>query len=187
MGALMRTEIIGNVINLFYPDSEGMETHHIIPLDALGSWSELLGIGDPGEVLDAIIHVAENGEPDPDPVTGENAWTASYLALQDREQARAATTYVAQAEGRAADPRSPKLRAAFAALPLQDPVADAQAVTRAKLGLPDPGVQRMARTMSRSAPSPLDDLKQTLATDLADTITEARQNFLATLRPQITD
>lgn len=166
---------------------DGGQSIHAIPVEALASWSELLGIEDPGEVLDAIMFVAEHGEPEPDPVTGENAWTGAYLALQDREQTRAATTYVAQAEGRAADPRSPKLRAAFAALPLQDPVAEAQAATRAKLGLPDPGALRMARTMSRGAPTPLDDLKAALTTDLAASITEARQEFLATLRPQITD
>lgn len=180
-------EIMGQKIVLTAPTDDGGTHIHEINLAAIASWSELLGITDPGEVLDAIIHVADNGEPAPDPVTGENAWTGAYLALQDREQARAATTYVAQAEGRSEDPRSPKLRAAFAALPLQDPVAEAQAATRAKLGLPDPGVRTMARTMSRSAPSPLDDLKATLATDLADTIQEARQDFLATLRPQITD
>ena len=180
-------EIVGKKIILKSSADDGGILIHEIDLMALASWAELLGIEDPGEVLDAIIHVNDHGEPDPDPVTGENAWTGAYLALQDREQTRAATTYVAQAEGRSEDPRSPKLRAAFAALPLQDPVAEAQAATRAKLGLPDPGAQRMARTMSRSAPSPLDDLKQTLATDLAETITEARQDFLATLRPPITD
>lgn len=183
----METSIRRNQIELKQVAPDGTEARHIIPLAALASWAELLGIEDPGEVLDAIIFVAEHGEPEPDPVTGENAWTASYLALQDREQARAATTYVAQSEGTAVDPRSPQLRAAFAALPLQDPVAEAQAATRTKLGLPDPGTRTMARTMSRSAPTPLDDLKATLATDLAASITEARQDFLATLRPQITD
>lgn len=67
-------------------------------------------------------------------------------------------------------------------------------VTHAPTGLtttacPSCGVSitTMARTMSRLAPSPLDELKTTLATDLAETIGEARQEFLATLRPQITD
>lgn len=184
---LESAEIVGQKIITTAPTEDGGTHIHEIDLAALASWSELLGIEDPGEVLDAIMFVAEHGEPEPDPVTGENAWTGAYLALQDREQARAATTYVAQVEGRSEDPRSPKLRAAFAALPLQDPVAKAQAATRAKLGLPDPGALRMARTMSRGAPTPLDDLKAALTTDLAASITEARQEFLATLRPQITD
>lgn len=181
----METTIRRNQIELKQVAPDGTEAWHIISLAAIGSWSELLGIEDPGEVLDAILHVAEHGEPEPDEDTGENAWTEVYLALQQREQARAATTYVAQAEGRSEDPRSPKLRAAFAALPLQDPVADAQAATRAKLGLPEPGQQ--ARMAGRSLPTPLDEIKTQLVSDptLIEAIEESKANFLSSLRPLI--
>lgn len=160
-------------------------THfNVFSLGTIGSWSELLGITDPGEVLDAILYVADNGEPEPDPVTGENAWTASYLALGEREQQRAAEVIVAKTEGRSTDPRSPLLRSRMATLSMVDTVADAQAATRAKLGLPEPGMQRRTMsTMSRGTPSPLDALKASLVTDLAPAIAEARQEFIDTLSP----
>lgn len=174
-------------IILNYDMGSGNMRSHSIPIAALASWSELLGIDDPGEVLDAIIHVAENGEPEPDPVTGENVWTASFYALQDREQARAATTYQAQDEGRANDPRSPRLRAAFSALAVEDQVVIAQATARSRLGLPEPGQQ--ARMAGRSLPTPLDEVKTQLVGDptLIEAIEESRANFLSSLRPLIVE
>lgn len=176
-------ELYGN-ITLTLGDGEQV-SNHLIPLDALASWSELLGIVDPGDALDAILYVTERGEPEPDPVTGENVWTASYQALQEREQAQAAEAIVAKIEGRGADPRSPLLRSKLVALPLADTVATAQATARQRLGLPEPGTQIMARTVSRGTLSPLDALKSSLATDFAGVIETAREGFLADLRPPI--
>lgn len=175
-------EIIGTTILVTTTEEDGKRINEV-PLEAIASWGELLGITDVGEVLDAILHVAENGEPEADPVTGENVWTASYLALQEREQTAAAEVIVARVEGKSADPRSPLLRSKLAALPLADPVATAQATARQRLGLPEPGTQIMAQAMSRSTPSPLDALKASLATDMQPAITQARQAFLADLRP----
>lgn len=176
-------KIVGDRIIVTTP-VEGGATINEIPLVALASWSELLGVTDPGEVLDAILYVAEHGEPDPDPVTGENAWTGAYLALVEREQTRAAEVIVAKTEGRSADPRSPLLRSRMATLSMVDTVADAQAATRAKLGLPEPGLQRRTiSTMSRGTPSPLNALKASLNTELAPAIEQARADFIDTLSP----
>lgn len=159
---------------------------HIISMDAIGSWGELLGIDDVGETLDAIRYVAENGQPEPDPVTSENAWTPAYEALAAREQARAGTWFAATREGTAEDPRSPQLRAAFAATPLEPEVTAARNETRTRLGLPPLGsIQaRAARTLN-SDEDPLAGLKAELRTAKAETITHAREQFLAQLRPQL--
>lgn len=55
---------------------------------AVAARRELLGYDDPVEALEAIIAIEENGEPEPDPVTGENTWTEVYTLLAIREQAR---------------------------------------------------------------------------------------------------
>lgn len=160
---------------------------HVISMEAIGSWSELLGINDPGETLDAIRFVAENGQPEPDPVTSENAWTPAYEALQIREQARAKEWFTAEHEGTTDDPRSPRLRAAFAAHPIDDQVAAGRDATRAMLGLPPLGMSqqpRVARTLT-SDEDPLAGLKAELRTNKSDTISHARESFLAELRPQL--
>lgn len=89
---------------------------HEIDSMALASWSELLGYTDLLDVLEAILRVREGGsEPEPDPVTGENAWTESYAVLRHREQARESEAFRALEEGTRDDPRSPALRGALAA------------------------------------------------------------------------
>ena len=45
--------------------------HDAIPLAAIASWRILLGIETDTEAVAAILHVRSNGEPDPDPDTGE--------------------------------------------------------------------------------------------------------------------
>lgn len=166
--------------------TEASERVHEIPLEAIASWSELLGIEDPGEALDAIRYVAEQGEPEADAATGENAWTPAYGALAAREQARAETWFAATREGTAEDPRSPRLRAAFAATPLEPEVTAARNETRTRLGLPPLGsIQaRAARTLN-SDEDPLAGLKAELRTAKAETITHARETFLSQLRPSL--
>ena len=96
-------------------EEEGGEHVRQIAVAALASWSELLGVDDLDEVLDIITHVQDHGEPEPDPVTGENVWTDAYTLLARREQSRETEVIKAREEGTQDDPRSPELRAAMAA------------------------------------------------------------------------
>lgn len=57
--------------------------HDAIPLAAIASWRTLLGIDSDEEAVAAILHVRDNGEPAPDPETGENAWTSAYNAIEN--------------------------------------------------------------------------------------------------------
>ena len=57
--------------------------HDAIPLAAIASWRTLLGIENDTEAVAAILHVRDHGEPDPDPQTGENAWTSAYNAIEN--------------------------------------------------------------------------------------------------------
>lgn len=84
-------------------------------LSAVAAWSELLGIDDVGETIEAMIHVQDHGEPEPDPETGENVWTDAYTLLTLREQSREQEAIKALEEGTQDDPRSPELRGALAA------------------------------------------------------------------------
>lgn len=88
---------------------------HRVDEDAIASWSELLGLDDVIDVVEAILTVRLHGEPDPDPETGENSWTGGFTVLTHREQARCDEARCALAEGRQDDPRSPRLRGAMAA------------------------------------------------------------------------
>lgn len=106
--------------------TEDGDTHRVDE-DAVASWSELLGFSDVIDTLEAIVTVRVYGEPEPDPTTGENAWTAGFTILEHRERARSAEAEKAVAEGRRDDPRSPKLRAALAA---RKAVMDATRATR---------------------------------------------------------
>lgn len=186
----------GQIIEISKIDDEGIAHGHHIEFGALGSWAELLGYTDPTEALDAILYVAEHGEPEPDPWTGENAWTPAYYALQEREQARTAAIIEADIERLHAatdDPRSPQLRAALAAQAHNNDVDQARAETRSRLGLPapgaaakaatSPGLQKTATTEDPPDTDPLDGLRAQLAGPLADQVEAARQAFLAELSP----
>lgn len=59
-------------------------THHQISLEAIASYSALLGNGDDyDKTVREIMYIREHGEPDPDPVTAANAWTSAYEELED--------------------------------------------------------------------------------------------------------
>ena len=64
------------------PPTPGMR-HDAIPLAAIASWRTLLGIENDTEAVAAILHVRDHGEPDPDPQTGETAWTSAYNAIEN--------------------------------------------------------------------------------------------------------
>lgn len=75
-------------------------TIHYIPLDAIASWGELLGVSDTAKVVEAIIQVRSNRS-DPgviDKTTSRNAWTSAYEqcekdALSDLNQTRRAALH----------------------------------------------------------------------------------------------
>lgn len=83
-----RRAAVYNVENNFVEQSDDVQlptdagTHHQISLAAIASFSELLGNGtDYDKTVREIMFIREHGEPDPDPVTGENAWTSAYEEL----------------------------------------------------------------------------------------------------------
>ena len=64
------------------PEDAG--THHQISLEAIGTYSALLGNGDDyDKTVREIMYIREHGEPDPDPITAANAWTSAYEELED--------------------------------------------------------------------------------------------------------
>ena len=73
--------------------------HDAIPLAAIASWRTLLGIETDTEAVAAILHVRDHGEPDPDPQTGETAWTSAYNAIE-----KAINTTTAPADNATDDP-----------------------------------------------------------------------------------
>lgn len=73
--------------------------HDAIPLAAIASWRILLGIETDTEAVAAILHVRDHGEPDPDPQTGETAWTSAYNAIE-----KAINTTTAPADNATDDP-----------------------------------------------------------------------------------
>lgn len=158
---------------------------HVIQFESIASWSELLGTQTVEETVRAILYVGQNGEPEPDPQTGENAWTEVYLAVQQREQLKAAEVIRAERDGTSEDPRSPQLRAAFAARTISDEVADAQAATRAKLGLPETFAQPYSRMAQRSAMSLVEELAGVLDANFSEQLEGARSQFLGQFGPNL--
>lgn len=153
--------------------TEGSHTH-VIPVEALASWGELLGYEDPVDTFNAILHVAENGEPEPDPETGENVWTAPYVALAKREQLQAAEAY--KQVDKSVEVRSLALRQALAASTVKSEVVEAQESARNTLGLPPPS---SVRAMGSSSKDPVRDLLHGLTGE----IEMKRQEFLGQFTP----
>lgn len=92
----METNIDGDVLTVTGDDGTG----HLIPLEAIASWGELLGCDTDMETVAAIIRVWSNRS-DPgviDPATGRNAWTSAYEQVErdelaDRQQTRMAALH----------------------------------------------------------------------------------------------
>lgn len=58
-------------------------THHQMSVEAIASYSALLGNGEDYEkTVREILFIREHGEPDPDPVDATNAWTSAYVELE---------------------------------------------------------------------------------------------------------
>ena len=84
-----RRAVVYNVENNFVEQSGDEQlpsdagTHHQISLAAIASFSELLGNGtNYDKTVREIMFIREHGEPEPDPVTGENAWTSAYEEIE---------------------------------------------------------------------------------------------------------
>lgn len=136
-------------------DDEG-PIEHSFSLAAIASWRELLGIDDPVEVVEAILHVARNGEPDPDPVTGENVWTEPYQLLAIREQAREDAAVEVQAHEGHTGYQVQVAAEQMAYRAVHVPVGEGECAmdrcrreARRKLGLPDPAKKCGAETRSK--------------------------------------
>lgn len=109
-----------------------------IPIQAIAVRAELLGYENLVDALEAIVHVAINGEPDHCPKTLENAWTEAIMSMGKRECDRESEAEKAYAEDTRDDPRSPLLRSALAAQKVEPIVEQCRQSVRSKLGLPDP-------------------------------------------------
>lgn len=56
--------------------------HYMIPEAAFATYGLLLGTASHEETAKFLMHIRDNGEPSPDPETGENAWTSAYNELE---------------------------------------------------------------------------------------------------------
>lgn len=160
MSVELKTDMDGKplIVVTEYDDVGPIE--HTMPLAAIASWRELLGIDDPVQVVEAILHVAEHGEPDADPETGENAWTETYHLLRMREQAREdAALEVKGYEGHT-DHQVQVAAAQMAYRAVHEPIDGDECAldgcrreARAKLGIPDP--EKKCGPESRTEPPPM--------------------------------
>lgn len=124
---------------------EEISVLHDIHLDALASWSELLGYTNIVDTVEAIH--SHSIQADEDEV-GTSHWEEPMLVLRRREMAREAAAFEAKRRGARDDPRSPLLQATLAAraavLELNGSTKESDSVlskcqraSRAGLNLPD--------------------------------------------------
>lgn len=186
----MGTNIDGDVLTVTGDDG----TVHLIPLDAIASWGELLGCDTDMEAVAAIIRVRTNRS-DPgviDPATGRNAWTSAYEqlehdALVDLNQVRAASLHRAftPTGALAADGRAETRRLLGLDSTVTDPyeadaaIAAAQAVAESTTDEPEPSIRLPAGVDATSL--------ETLLAEHATEIDRARTRFLNDVTPTITD
>lgn len=145
--------------------------HDAIPLAAIASWRTLLGIETDTEAVAAILHVRDNGEPDPDPQTGETAWTSAYNAIEKAINTHATTALADNAT--------------------DDPLTAGRNKTRGLLGLPllpDTATTNPSAEDETDAPTTIalpagiepTELGNLLA-DHADDINDATDRFIESL------
>lgn len=164
--------------NLIMRDQDGFAVH-VVPLEAIASWRELLGLGSDTEAVAAIMQASDPGVLDP--ATSRNAWTSAYEQCE-RERLLDLNQTSAAALRRAVAPVSYAL------------VDDGRAETRRLLGLPAGSVMAM-RLLSEedeppetSIPMPdgvdSDALEQLLSDpQIGARIDEARDRFERELIP----
>ena len=176
-------------VAIFMEDGEYQREHRIAP-EVFASWSELLGITDTVELIDAMLHVSENGEPEPDPVTGENAWTAPYQALMAREQTIRAEE-IGQSE-QLVRMSSDMLAARKKSLVnvAESAIEEARASAREALGLSTSNmrlkrVSSLSGDFSTADSDPVLRVANVIDDQLSDRIAEAREEFLDSMRPGV--
>ena len=186
----METNIYGDMLAVTGDDGTG----HLIPLDAIASWGELLGCDTDMEAVAAIIRVRTNRS-DPgviDPATGRNAWTSAYEqlehdALVDLNQVRAASLHRAftPTGALAPDGRAETRRLLGLDSTVTDPyeadaaIAAAQAVAESTTDEPEPSIRLPAGVDATSL--------ETLLAEHAAEIQTAREKFIDAITPPITD
>ena len=187
----MGTNIDGDVLTVTGDDG----TVHLIPLDAIASWGELLGCDTDMEAVAAIIRVRTNRS-DPgviDPATGRNAWTSAYEqlehdALVDLNQVRAASLHRAfkangalAADGRAETRRLLGLDATTIvdSYEADAALAAAQALDGSPTDEPEPSIRLPAGVDATSL--------ATLLSEHATEIAQAITRFLNDVTQTITD
>lgn len=186
----METNIYGDVLAVTCDDG----TRHLIPLDAIASWDELLGCDTDMETVAAIIRVRSNRS-DPgviDPATGRTAWTSAYEqvehdALEDLNQVRAASLHRAftPTGALAPDGRAETRRLLGLDSTVTDPyeadaaIAAAQAVAESTTDEPEPSIRLPAGVDATSL--------ETLLAEHAAEIQTAREKFIDAITPPITD
>lgn len=186
----METNIYGDVLAVTGDDG----TRHLIPLDAIASWDELLGCDTDAEAVAAIIQVRSNRS-DPgviDPATGRTAWTSAYEqvehdALEDLNQVRAASLHRAftPTGALAPDGRAETRRLLGLDSTVTDPyeadaaIAAAQAVAESTTDEPEPSIRLPAGVDATSL--------ETLLAEHAAEIQTAREKFIDAITPPITD
>ena len=164
--------------NLIIRDDDGM-ARNVIPLEAIASWRQLLGLGSDVEAVAAIMQARDPGVLDAS--TSRNAWTSAYEQCE-RERLLDLNQSKAAAMRRALAPVSHAL------------VDDGRAETRRLLGLPAGDVAAMrlmdedGEPPEQSIPMPdgvdSDALEKLLADpQTATRIDEARDRFERDLIP----
>lgn len=194
--AVTRYEVTDRMIHIEEVDAAGGNRLRSIPVEALASWGELLGLDDPAETLAAIIHVQDHGEPDVDPVTGENSWTPAYEALYQAGLPQPAPAAAVVVVDDMVAARS------FSKATTLSQVDQARNVTRGRLGLPlipdvdavDAPEMSSFATLGVETEVPSADLLQTIVAGLpgelldgvlalTDVIDARRAEFLERVRP----
>lgn len=138
-------------------------TCHQISVEAIASYSELLGNGDDYEkTVREIMYIREHGEPQPDTETMRNAWTSAYEELESKVRSNGISTMsVNESSG------------------IEE--------TRSMLGLPSNySVSVMAANSVDEDPTSidtyvLDDTTKSMIESLKDEIDSAKQSFLSSL------
>lgn len=139
---------------------------YMIPVECIATYSELLGLSSYEEALQAIMYLRDHPEvePDPDPLTGENAWTSAYDELQKRELIRRAGVDV------------PSL------LPAGDDSGIAK--TRSILGFQSSGISPMSAASFSASDYPVEQSDLEVINSMSDDIERCREAFLKSLNSE---
>lgn len=139
---------------------------YMIPVECIATYSELLGLSSYEEALQAIMYLRDHPEvePDPDPLTGENAWTSAYDELQKRELTRRAGV--------------------DAPSPLSASCNSGIAKTRSILGFQSSGVSTMSATTFSASDYPVEQSDLDIINSMSDDIERCRENFLKSLNTE---